>query len=57
MIADFYHLAQTPLELRTRVTPLLATPWPWLGLVGLVGATVLPLRFLLRNRGSTHKAP
>ncbi len=55
--ACFMVMAQTPPELRTRVTPLLATPWPWLGLVGLVGATVLPLRFLLRNRGSTHKAP
>jgi len=55
--ASFMVMAQTPPELRARVTPVLATPWPWLGLVGLVGATVLPLRFLLRNRGSTHKAP
>ncbi len=47
--ACFMVLAQTPPEFRTRVTPLLATPWPWLGLMGLVGATVLPLRFLLRG--------
>jgi hypothetical protein len=47
--ASFMVMAQTPPELRARVTPLLATPWPWLGLVGLVGAAVLPLRLLLRG--------
>jgi uncharacterized protein len=46
-------LAQTPPELRARVTPLLATPWPW---VALVGGVVLPSALLWRgNLGRSGK--
>jgi uncharacterized membrane protein YfcA len=47
--ASFMLLAQTPPELRARVTPLLATPWPWVGLVGLVGGVALPYALLWRG--------
>lgn len=46
--------AQLPASVRQGVAPLLATPWPWLGLVGVVGAVALPYALLLRgNRGNT----
>ncbi|HEX5750111.1 MAG TPA: sulfite exporter TauE/SafE family protein [Archangium sp.] len=46
--------AQVPPSVRREVAPLLATPWPWLGLVGVVGAVTLPYALLFRgNRGNT----
>jgi hypothetical protein len=54
--ASFMLLAQTPPELRTRVAPLLATPWPWVGLVGLVGGVALPYAWLWRgNLGRSRR--
>jgi hypothetical protein len=47
--ASFMVLAQTPPELRAQVTPLLATPWPWVVLVGLVGGVALPYGLLFRR--------
>ncbi|MFY0562775.1 sulfite exporter TauE/SafE family protein [Archangium lansingense] len=40
---------QMPSSVREGVAPLLATPWPWLGLVGMVGAVTLPYALLLRG--------
>ena len=46
--------AQLPPSVRQGVAPLLATPWPWLGLVGVVSAIALPYALLLRGqRGNT----
>ncbi|AKI99193.1 hypothetical protein ATI61_106568 [Archangium gephyra] len=47
--------AQVPPSVREGMAPLLATPWPWLGLVGVVGAVTLPYALLLfrGNRGNT----
>ena len=46
--------SQVPPSVREGFTPLLATPWPWLGLVGVVGAVTLPYALLFRsNRGNT----
>ncbi len=47
--ATFMVLAQTPPELRARMAPLLATPWPWVGLVGLVCGVALPYALLWRG--------
>ncbi|HEX8440203.1 sulfite exporter TauE/SafE family protein, partial [Archangium sp.] len=47
--ASFMVLAQTPPELRAQVAPRLATPWPWLGLVGLVSGVALPYALLSRG--------
>ncbi|WP_257459386.1 sulfite exporter TauE/SafE family protein [Archangium lipolyticum] len=47
--ACFMVAAQVPPALRARVAPLLATPWPWLGLVGAVGAVALPWALLSRG--------
>lgn len=48
--------AQLPPSVREGVAPLLATPWPWLGLVGVVGAVTLPYVLLFRgSRGNTVK--
>ncbi|WPB76862.1 sulfite exporter TauE/SafE family protein [Archangium violaceum] len=45
---------QIPPSVREGIAPMLATPWPWLGLVGVVGAVSLPYALLLRsNRGNT----
>ncbi len=48
-IACFTVAAQMPPALRERLAPLLANPWPWLGLVGLVGAVALPHVLLFRD--------
>ena len=49
-------MAQLPPSAQESVAPLLATPWPWLGLVGVVGAVTLPYALLLRaGRGNTVK--
>lgn len=49
-------LAQLPPSTQESVAPLLATPWPWLGLVGIMGAVSLPYALLLRaGRGNTVK--
>ena len=46
--------AQVPPSVREGIAPLLATPWPWLGLVGVVSAVSLPYALLFRsNRGNT----
>jgi hypothetical protein len=46
--------AQLPPSIREGIAPVLATPWPWLGLVGVVGAVTLPYALLFRgNRGNT----
>ncbi|WNG53667.1 sulfite exporter TauE/SafE family protein [Archangium gephyra] len=45
---------QVPPSVREGIAPLLATPWPWLGLVGVVSAVSLPYALLFRsNRGNT----
>ncbi|KFA91669.1 sulfite exporter TauE/SafE family protein [Archangium violaceum] len=45
---------QIPPSVRAGITPMLATPWPWLGLVGVVSAVSLPYALLFRsNRGNT----
>lgn len=49
-VAGFMLVAQLPPEVKARVTPLLATPWPWLGLLGIVGAVALPYTLLFRHR-------
>ncbi|QRN97149.1 sulfite exporter TauE/SafE family protein [Archangium violaceum] len=47
--ACFMVAKQMPASVRERFTPLLATPWPWLGLVGMVGAVALPWALLSRG--------
>ncbi|OJT21329.1 hypothetical protein BO221_26250 [Archangium sp. Cb G35] len=45
---------QIPPSVREGIAPMLATPWPWLGLVGVVSAVSLPYALLFRsNRGNT----
>lgn len=53
-IATLMLAAETPPELRARVTPMLATPWPWLVLVALVGAVAVP--FVLSSRGGLKRS-
>jgi uncharacterized protein len=57
-IAGLMLAAQTPPELRTRASLLLATPWPWLALTALVMAVAVPLAArggLLRRPGGSSE--
>ncbi|PTL84908.1 sulfite exporter TauE/SafE family protein [Vitiosangium sp. GDMCC 1.1324] len=51
-IACFMLASQLPPSVKERIAPLLATSWPWLGLVGVVGAIALPFALLFRNSRS-----
>ncbi|HSP79530.1 MAG TPA: sulfite exporter TauE/SafE family protein [Myxococcaceae bacterium] len=53
-IATLMLAAETPPELRARLTPMLATPWPWLVLIALVGAVAVP--FVLSSRGGLGRS-
>lgn len=48
-IACFMLVKQTPASVVERVTPMLATPWPWVALLGVVGAVALPYALLFRG--------
>jgi uncharacterized membrane protein YfcA len=48
-IACFMLVKQAPPSVVERVTPMLATPWPWVALLGVVGAVALPYALLFRG--------
>lgn len=48
-VACFMLVKQLPPPVLERLTPLLATPWPWVVLLGVVAAVVLPSLLLPRG--------
>ncbi|MFL5352786.1 sulfite exporter TauE/SafE family protein [Archangium sp.] len=48
-IACFMLVKQLPPPVKEQLAPLLATPWPWVVLLGMVGAVALPYTLLGRS--------